>query len=204
MPAPPRTCSRCGVRIRAGAILAAICLLVWGQGTAGAVGSVTITVNPVPVASGSFVPVDVRWSGQPAGKVIFLTICNEPSSTPEFRPGINCSSLSEVTPNGTPNGAGVAQVPIFRGPEPSGDLRWGCFAPEDTAPPGVLKLTTCYLRLTNDVLSNNLDAVEVPFTVTGKGAPPPGGTLGAPVPAATVEAATTTVPAGPAPIAFTG
>ena len=66
------------------------------------------------------------------------------------------------------------------------------------------------MRLTNDVVLNNDDAVEVAFAVTGSGDPVDRGPLGAPAaapatpaPAAPVEAAPVPVD-GVFPIRFTG
>lgn len=175
----------------------------------GAAGTVALAVNPVPVALGSYEPVEVRWTGQAPNQLVFIIVCRRPTTSPGFEVGADCASLTQVTPNGTPDGAGRAELPVFRGPDPSGDLPWGCFAPEDVAPPGVEKVTTCFARLTTDVVLNNDAAVDVPFSVTGRGAPPPRGVLGAPVgtaPPSEVSDATAAppVPAGPRPMTFAG
>ena len=109
--------------------------------------------------------VKVYWNNQRPNQLVFIDICSAPSSTPGFTPGLNCAPLSELNINGTPSGKGVADLLVFRGAEPSGDLRWGCFAPGDTAPAGILKLTTCYVRVTTGSLANNADAKEAPFTI---------------------------------------
>ena len=127
-----------------------------------------VTVSPA-VASVATNPgygfVKVYWNNQRPNQLVFIDICSVPSSTPGFTPGLNCAPLSELNVNGTPSGKGVADLLVFRGAEPSGDLRWGCFAPGDTAPAGILKLTTCYVRVTTGSLANNADAKEAPFTI---------------------------------------
>lgn len=176
----------------------------------GAAGSVTLATNPVPVASGSFEPVTVRWTGQAPNTLVFLIVCRRPTTSPGFEVGSDCASLTQVTPNGTRDGSGSAEVPVFRGPDPSGDLNWGCFAPEDTAPPGVEKVTDCVVRLTTNVVLNNDDAVDVPFRLTGRGAPPSRGVLGAPTGAPPPEVSdgsavpVPAAPVGPSPITFAG
>ena len=189
---------------------AALTVLAATVNPAGAVGSLTLSQTTVAVASGSYTPLRVSWTGQPAGKPIFLIICVKPSADPTFTVGADCSSLSEVTANGSADGSGSAEIPVFRGAEPSGDNAWGCFADGDAVPSGILRAPTCYVRLTNDVVLNNDDAVEVGFTVTGAGDPVDRGPLGAPsaapvAPAAAPsEPAAPTVPAGPVPLRFTG
>lgn len=178
---------------------------------AGAQGSITVTPNPVPVATDSFTEVQVRWSGQPAGTLIFASVCVKSTKDPDFQVGVHCSPLAQVEVNGTADGSGSALVPVFRGQEPTTDLPWGCFAPGDAVPSGVLGATTCYLRVTNDLVLNNDDAVEAAIAVTGAGNPVDRGVLGAPVAAAPVAPAAPAAPtpSGPTtldgvPIAFTG
>lgn len=178
---------------------------------AGAQGSITVTPNPVPVATDSYTEVQVRWSGQPAGTLIFAGVCVKSTKDPDFQVGVHCSPLAQVEVNGTADGSGSALVPVFRGQEPTTDLPWGCFAPGDAVPSGVLGATTCYLRVTNDLVLNNDDAVEAAIAVTGAGNPVDRGVLGAPVAAAPVAPAAPAAPtpSGPTtldgvPIAFTG
>lgn len=109
--------------------------------------------------------VKVYWNNQRPNQLVYVDICARPSSSPGFSTGLDCAPLSELNVNGTPTGKGVADLLVFRGPETSGDLNWGCFAPGDTAPAGILKLTTCYVRVTTGQLSNNADAKEAPFTI---------------------------------------
>ena len=110
--------------------------------TAGAAGSLTLSASTVPVAAGSYTPLRVSWNGQPAGKPLFLIICVKLSADPTFNVGGDCSSLTEVTANGTPDGSGSAEIPVFRGAEPSGDNAWGCFADGDAVPAGILRAPT--------------------------------------------------------------
>ncbi len=131
-------------------------------------GGVTIRPDPVVIArSGGTAAATVAWTGQEPRTLVFVRICRTSVSDPEFDEALDCSLLSEVTPNGTPDGSGSVQMDVFRGPAPEGDTGWGCFAPEDEAPPGVQKNTTCYVRVTNDVVSNAEDARDTPFTISG-------------------------------------
>lgn len=127
-----------------------------------------VTVSP-SVASVATNPgygfVKVYWNNQKPNQLVYVDVCARPSSSPGFSTGLDCAPLSELNINGTPTGKGVADLLVFRGPETSGDLNWGCFAPGDTAPAGILKLTTCYVRVTSGQLSNNADAREAPFTI---------------------------------------
>ena len=205
------------LRRRVGVLAAALAVGVvathalGGAATAGAQGSITVTPNPVPVATDSYTEVQVRWSGQPAGTLIFAGVCVKSTRDPDFQVGVHCSPLAQVEVNGTADGSGSALVPVFRGQEPTTDLPWGCFAPGDAVPSGVLGATTCYLRVTNDLVLNNDDAVEAAIAVTGAGNPVDRGVLGAPVAAAPVAPAAPAAPtpSGPTtldgvPIAFTG
>ncbi len=134
-------------------------------GTSGAAGTVTVTPNPVPVtANQNDAVVTVNWTGQAANTLMFLEVCGKSINDATFNVALDCSTLSELTPNGTANGSGTIQMTVFRGEAPEGDLGWGCFAPGDTAPQGVTKYTTCYVRVTNNSKNNKLDAAEQAFT----------------------------------------
>ena len=109
--------------------------------------------------------VKVYWSNQTPNQLVYVDICARPSTSPGFSTGLDCAPLSELNVNGTANGRGMVDLTVFRGPEPSGDLKWGCFAPGDAAPAGILKLTTCYVRVTTGSLSNNASAKDAPFTI---------------------------------------
>ncbi|MFZ4518085.1 MAG: hypothetical protein ACOYOP_06835 [Microthrixaceae bacterium] len=136
---------------------------------AGAAGTASLSQNPVPFAPGQTIqPVTVTWSGQAPNKLVYVDICKKLSTAPGFEPGQDCAPLSSLTPNGTPTGAGSISVDIFRGPDP-GEQPWGCFAANDTAPAGIEKFTTCYVRVTNDSLFNNSAATDVAFTIVESG-----------------------------------
>ena len=128
-------------------------------------GGVTVTPDPVPVgASDTSAKVTVAWQGQAPRTLIFVRVCRKPVSDPTFKDGIDCSLLSELTPNGTPDGDGSIELTLFRGENPDGGSGWGCFAPGDRAPAGVQANTTCYVRVTNDVDGNAEDARDAAFT----------------------------------------
>jgi hypothetical protein len=115
----------------------------------------------------------VNVSDAVQGYVIFpllpFAVLHWARGDPTFQPGQDCAPLSSQTANGNATGAGTISVDIFRGAEPSGDLTWGCFAAGDTAPAGITKSTTCYVRVTNDSLFNTNAAVDAPFTITESG-----------------------------------
>ncbi|MFZ4517653.1 MAG: hypothetical protein ACOYOP_04655 [Microthrixaceae bacterium] len=128
-------------------------------------GGVTVTPSAVPVAKDGTAKVQVAWTGQAPRTLMFVSVCRRPANDPTFQAGTDCAPLSELTPNGTPDGNGSIELEVFRGPVPGGDLPWGCFAAADEAPEGVQKNTTCYVRVTNDVVLNNDAAKDAPFTV---------------------------------------
>jgi PKD repeat protein len=110
-------------------------------------------------------PIRVWYEGQRPGSAVIAKVCRRSIDDPRFREDIDCSLLSEVVINGTSSGAGWLDVPVFRGPELGGDGAWGCFAAGDAPSAGVEKLTTCYIRITNNVGSNTRDDREVAFTL---------------------------------------
>ncbi len=149
-----------------GFVLAAACAVP----PAGALGSVTVSPNPVTVTSDQeLATVTANWSGQPASTLMFIDVCKKTIADPTFNVTFDCSTLSGLTPNGTPSGAGTVQLEVFRGQTPDGESGWGCFAPGDTAPPGIEKFTTCYVRATNNVVTNYLDDTEQAFTFNVSG-----------------------------------
>ncbi len=109
--------------------------------------------------------VKVWWKNQTPSTLIFVNVCKKSIADPTFNVAVDCGMLQEVTPNGTTTGAGVTDVDVFRGQDPAEEL-WGLFAASDTAPAGVAKYTTGYVRVTNNVRSNNLDSKEIAFTIS--------------------------------------
>jgi hypothetical protein len=154
-------------------------------GTSSAASTVTVTPNPIPVTSNQTdAPITVNWTGQAPDTLMFIEICGKSISDATFNVALDCSSLSEQTPNGTADGSGSYQLDAFRGEAPEGDLGWGCFAPGDTAPEGVTKYTTCYVRVTNNSKNNKLDAAEQAFTFKVGGDEIPEAPLGVMLPVA--------------------
>ncbi len=136
--------------------------LVLMMGPASAAAPV-ITPNPIQVTTGqNKVTVDVTFT--PTTKRIFVLQCFADGSDPNFDYASKCSNLSEYTQNVDQNPSGKFKFDVFRGPEPSGDETWGCFAAADPAPLGITKNTTCYLRLTTESEGNTTDQVFTPFT----------------------------------------
>ncbi|MFZ4432744.1 MAG: hypothetical protein ACOYOQ_06040 [Microthrixaceae bacterium] len=138
--------------------------------SAGAAGTVTVAPNPVAFAPGqTAATTTVTWSGQTPNQLIYVDICRKLTSDPTFQPGLDCAPLSSINPTATATGSGSTQFEVFRGPDPSGDLDWGCFAANDQAPAGIQKNTTCYVRVTSNSLFNNTSAVDAPFTIVESG-----------------------------------
>jgi len=150
---------------------------------AGALGSVTVNPNPVSfTTTQTEATATVNWTGQKANKLMFISICKKSISDPTFTAALDCSALSELNPNGTPSGGGTAQLTVFRGENPDGDSGWGCFAQGDTAPQGITKFTTCFVRVTNDSINNKDDATETAFTLSVGGDVVPEAPLGVLIP----------------------
>ena len=108
--------------------------------------------------------VTAYWNGLGGSTgLVFLYQCKKSIADPTFNVAFDCSALSEKLSSGA---NGSKAFPVFRGLEPSGDETWGCYAAGDTVPAGITKNTTCYVRITSGVASNNDNDVEVPFTIT--------------------------------------
>jgi len=144
---------------------------------ASAAGTGSVTPNPVPIAaigpSGTTTKtnaVTVNWSGMAVGQPVLLSVCRRAQSDPLFGSfGASCSNLSEiiVSPAFQTNGAGSKTFDLFRGLNPDDpDTDWGCYAPGDTAPAGVEKLTTCFIRVASNDQSDTTFAHTLPFTIT--------------------------------------
>jgi hypothetical protein len=154
--------------------------------------------------------IQVAWSGAVPGQLVIISICKRSIGDAAFRASWDCSMIGRLDVNGTGDGAGSSPLEVFRGQDPTGE-RWGCYAPDDTPPAGVEKHTTCFVRVTDTVVSNNDADVEAPLRFEGPGRVDPGagedsGGAAAPAPtlprveATTAEAPTVTSPTGdPAP-----
>ena len=159
--------------------------------TAGAESGVNVGPNPVVVSADQATAlVEVSWSGLVPGQLVFVDICWRSVTDPAFSVSADCGQYSGVTPNGTADGAGGTMFEVFRGQEPAGEA-WGCYAPGDTAPPGVTKHTTCFIRVTDTVVTNLDNDSEVAFGFEGSDRVDPGTTPGGGDPAAAP-----TLPAG--------
>jgi len=135
---------------------------------AGAV-AIVPTANPisVPTLNGSS-NVRVYWNGQAPNKLIFINVCKKSTIDPTFDYSQDCGPYTEVLGTATASGSGYYDfVNIKRGPEDSGDLKWGLFAAGDTAPAGYTKFTTGYIRVTSDSIFNTDFDQELAFTITG-------------------------------------
>ena len=154
----------------------AVALATFAAPLAGALGTVTLSQSVIPMtADQTTANVTATWTGQKPDTLIFITICGKPSSDPSFNVALDCDDLTTLTKNGTPDGGGSASVQVFRGEESSQSNGWGCYAPGDAVPQGIKKLTTCYVRVTNNVISNKDDATEAPFSFEVGGAVVPDG-----------------------------
>lgn len=168
-------------RLMIAAGTAAISLAVLA-GPAAAAGNGSATPNPIPVpainpATGYSFKTDattVSWTAMQPNKPVYISICRRAQSDPEFGSfGNSCSAISEVIVSAAfqTNGAGSKAIKVFRGENPDGDSGWGCYAAGDTAPAGVEKLTTCYVRLASDAQTDSTYAFTIPFTITDDGSP---------------------------------
>jgi hypothetical protein len=138
-----------------------------------AMAATVITPNPVPVSTGQTeVTVDVAWT-QTSNQRLYFYQCFEDPSSPTFNYITSCSFNSELTVNPSAPTSGHQAFTLFRGAEPTGDLKWGCFAPGDTVPAGITKHETCYVRVTNLQPTNFTDQQFQAFTFTPLGAPVP-------------------------------
>lgn len=127
---------------------------------------VEVVPNPVTIVGATGTAnVRVWWKNQAPSTLIFVDVCRKSIADPTFKVALDCSQLTGLTPNGTASGAGTTSLGVFRGPDPA-EEPWGCFAASDVAPPGVQKNTTCYVRVTNNVVSNKDSSREAAFTIT--------------------------------------
>ena len=165
-------------RVRFGALtgsLATVVLLL-GMGNASAESSVSVTPDPIPVtAEQSAALVQVSWSGLEPRQLVFVDICRKSISDSSFIVAEDCGAYSGLTPNGSAAGDGSAELEVFRGQEPAGEL-WGCYAEGDTAPAGVVVYTTCFVRVTHTVASNLDSDSETPIRFVGSPRVDPGTT----------------------------
>lgn len=184
MPRSSARTHKAGIAVRIVALMALLGAFAASfAAPAGALGTVTVNPNPVSFTTNQTeATATVNWSGQKPNQLMFISICKKTIADPTFNAALDCSALSELNPNGTPTGAGTAQLTVFRGENPDGDSGWGCFAEGDTAPAGVTKVTTCFVRVTNGVLSNKDDASEAPFTLSVGGDVVPEAPLGVLIP----------------------
>jgi len=140
---------------------------------AGAATTTNVTPNPVTVAPDQTTAnVTVNWTGATTRTLMFLDVCKKSITDASFDFALDCGAFSGTTPNGTVSGSGSSVLEVFRGQDPAGEA-WGCYAPDDTAPAGVTKYTTCYVRVTDNVQSNNDNDSQQAFTfVESSGAIP--------------------------------
>jgi hypothetical protein len=149
-------------------------VLLLGMGNASAESSVSVTPDPIPVtAEQSVALVQVSWSGLEPRQLVFVDICKKSISDSSFIVAEDCGAYSGLTPNGSAAGDGSAELEVFRGQEPAGEL-WGCYAEGDTAPAGVVVYQTCFVRVTHTVASNLDSDSETPIRFVGSPRVDPG------------------------------
>lgn len=159
---------------------------------AGAQETTFLSDNPIPMPAINAADgytwkndgVVVNYRNMKPNTMMFVTICRRDQNDPKFGTwSSSCSNLSEivVNPSSVGDGNGSMTFPIFRGDNPDGDATWGCYAEGDTAPAGVEKITTCYVRLASGTQSDKSYSHTIPFTITDDG---------------NVETTTTTTPGG--------
>ncbi|UDY37919.1 hypothetical protein [Dermatobacter hominis] len=157
----------------------AVALATFAAPLAGALGTVSLSQNVIPMTSDqTTADVTVNWTGQKVDTLIFITVCGKTISDPTFNVALDCDDLTTLTKNGTLDGSGSASVKVFRGQESSESNGWGCYGANDTPPSGVKKNTTCYVRVTNNVIGNKDDAAEASFTFEVGGAVVPEAPVG--------------------------
>ena len=165
-------------RVRVGVLtgyLGTVVLLL-GMSNASAESSVSVTLDPIPVtAEQSAALVQVSWSGLEPRQLVFVDICRKSISDSSFIVAEDCGAYSGLTPNGSAAGDGSAELEVFRGQEPAGEL-WGCYAEGDTAPAGVVVYRTCFVRVTHTVASNLDSDSETPIRFVGSPRVDPGTT----------------------------
>lgn len=164
------------IRTRFGLLIGSLgtVVLLLGMGNASAESSVSVTPDPIPVtAEQSVALVQVSWSGLEPRQLVFVDICKKSISDSSFIVAEDCGAYSGLTPNGSASGDGSAELEVFRGQEPAGEL-WGCYAEGDTAPAGVVVYTTCFVRVTHTVASNLDSDSETPIRFVGSPRVDPG------------------------------
>ena len=165
-------------RVRFGALTGSLgtVVLLLGMGNASAESSVSVTPDPIPVtAEQSAALVQVSWSGLEPRQLVFVDICKKSISDSSFIVAEDCGAYSGLTPNGSASGDGSAELEVFRGQDPAGEA-WGCYAEADTAPVGVIKYTTCFVRVTDTAVLNLDSDSETPIRFEGAGRVDPGTT----------------------------
>ena len=168
-PQPPRRRGRV-----AAAVLAACVAAVVVAAPVDAVDGIHLDTQVVAVGPDQgAATLQVSWSGAVPGQLVILGICKRSIGDAAFRASSDCSMIGRLDVNGTPDGAGSTALEVFRGQDPTGE-RWGCYAPDDTPPPGVEKFTTCYVRVTDTTYSNDDADIELPFGFEGPGRVDPG------------------------------
>ena len=163
-------------RVRFGVLTGSLgtVVLLLGMSNASAESSVSVVPDPIPVtAEQSAAPVQVSWSGLAPRQLVFVDICKKSISDSSFTVAEDCGAYSGLTPNGSAAGDGSAELEVFRGQDPAGEA-WGCYADADTAPVGVIKYTTCFVRVTDTAVLNVESDSETPIRFEGAGRVDPG------------------------------
>jgi hypothetical protein len=124
-----------------------------------------IVPNPIPVsATDTEKTITVFWNGQTPGLRGFILMCRKPHTDATFNYLNDCVNLSEVTVNPVDQpGFGSAEFTVFHNFD-ADEKGWTCNAPGVAPDPGIIAYETCYIRVTNNVASNNVDAQSKPFT----------------------------------------
>ena len=149
-------------------------VLLLGVGNASAESSVSVAPDRIPVtAEQSAALVQVRWSGLEPRQLVFVDICKKSISDSSFIVSEDCGAYSGLAPNGSAAGDGSTELEVFRGQDPAGEA-WGCYAEGDTPPAGVIKYTTCFVRVTDTAVLNVESDSETPIRFEGAGRVDPG------------------------------
>ena len=163
-------------RVRFGVLTGSLgtVVLLLGMSNASAESSVSVVPDPIPVtAEQSAAPVQVSWSGLAPRQLVFVDICKKSISDSSFIVSEDCGAYSGLAPNGSAAGDGSTELEVFRGQDPAGEA-WGCYAEGDTPPAGVIKYTTCFVRVTDTAVLNVESDSETPIRFEGAGRVDPG------------------------------
>lgn len=137
----------------------------------GAAGSASVTPNPIPVSAGQkLATVTVNYNFGAKNTAVFYDVCKKKSSDPTFDYTLDCDRGVANAANGSANGSGTYQLEIAVG-DSNGSVffgdeidKWGCYPQGFTPSAGFASASQCYIRVTQESVKNNTDAIDMPYT----------------------------------------